>query len=153
MGIFEQYLGAHAFFEGIAKQYLAILGERTVHANFSGGEFLFHAGTPANQFYLVQHGKVALQLSAPGMRTSIMQTIGDNEVIGWSWFFPPYQWHFDAKALVPTRTLALDGEWLRQMCEEDHELGYLIMKRVANVLVERLQNARLQMLDFYGNRS
>jgi CRP/FNR family cyclic AMP-dependent transcriptional regulator len=64
---------------------------------------------------------------------------------------PPYRWHFDARAVELTRAIALDGECLRGKCEEDHDLGYEIMKRFALVIAERLEATRLQLLDVYGN--
>jgi CRP-like cAMP-binding protein len=71
-------------------------------------------------------------------------------VLGWSWLFPPYRWHFDARALELTRAIALDGKCLREKCEEDHDLGYELVKRVAQIIMERLQATRLQLLDVYG---
>ena len=71
-------------------------------------------------------------------------------LLGWSWLFPPYQWHFDARALELTRTTALDGQCLRIKCEEDHELGYRLGQRFAHVMMQRLQATRLQLLDVYG---
>ena len=63
----------------------------------------------------------------------------DGEVLGWSWLFPPYRWHFDARALEPVRAIAFDGACLRGKCEADHELGYELMQRFAQVLIERLR--------------
>ena len=44
----------------------------------------------------------------------------------------------------------MDATCLRRKCEEDHDLGYEMMKRFVPVLIERLQGTRLQMLDVYG---
>jgi CRP/FNR family transcriptional regulator, cyclic AMP receptor protein len=76
-----------------------------------------------------------------------------DEVLGWSWRFPSYRWQFDARALELTHTIALDGKCLRAKCDEDHSLGYEMVKRFARVIIERLQAARLQLLDVYGVRS
>ena len=72
------------------------------------------------------------------------------EVFGWSWLFPPYRWHFDVQALDLTRALVFDGQCLRAKCEADHDLGYALMQRFAQVIVQRLQATRLQLLDLYG---
>ena len=82
----------------------------------------------------------------------MIQTIDEGDVLGWSWLFPPYVWHFDVKAVELTRAIAMDGECLRNKCEEDHELGYEIMKRFSHVMVNRLSATRLQLLDIYGKR-
>jgi hypothetical protein len=46
-------------------------------------------------------------------------TVGAGEVLGWSWLVPPYRWNFDARALEPTRAIALDGKCLRTKAEQD----------------------------------
>ncbi len=78
------------------------------------------------------------------------QTVAEGDVLGWSWLFPPYRWVFDAQALELTRALVFDGTCLRGKCEDDHNLGYELMKRFAHVVVQRLQATRLQLLDVYG---
>ncbi|MDH3719745.1 MAG: Crp/Fnr family transcriptional regulator, partial [Planctomycetota bacterium] len=71
-------------------------------------------------------------------------------VLGWSWLFPPYIWYFDARAMIRTRAVAVDGLCLRAKCDEDPKLGYELMKRFSAILNSRLQAARLQILDIYG---
>jgi CRP-like cAMP-binding protein len=104
----------------------------------------------ANQFYLLRHGKVALQISVPERGSVTIETMEAGEVCGWSWLLPPYRWHFDVQALDLTRALVFDGQCLRTKCEADHDLGYALMQRFAQVIVQRLQATRLQLLDLYG---
>jgi CRP-like cAMP-binding protein len=59
---------------------------------------------------------------------------------------PPFQYHFGARALEPTQAIALDGRALRGRCEEDHDLGYELLKRFAQVMVQRLAATRLRFL-------
>jgi hypothetical protein len=77
--------------------------------------------------------------------------IQEGEVLGWSWLFPPYQWHFDARALQLTRAVAFDGKCLREKCEKDARFGYDFVSRFSLVIMQRLQAARLQLLDLYGD--
>jgi CRP-like cAMP-binding protein len=74
--------------------------------------------------------------------------LGEGEVLGWSWLLPPYQWHYSARAIEPTQVIALDGAELRTRCEQDHDLGYEIMKRFALVIVQRLEATRARFLSF-----
>ncbi len=83
----------------------------------------------------------------------IIETLGPGEVVGWSWLFPPYRWHFDAVALEPVRAVALDGLCLHAKCEENPRLGFDLTRRFAGVLVDRLQATRLRLLDMYGTRA
>ena len=66
-----------------------------------GGQLLFREGDPADTFYLVRHGSVALETFVPARGPVMIETLEAGEVVGWSWLFPPYRWHFDARALSP----------------------------------------------------
>jgi CRP/FNR family transcriptional regulator, cyclic AMP receptor protein len=46
--------------------------------------------------------------------------------------------------------IAFDGACLRGKCEEDHGLGYEMMRRFAQIVIERLQSTRIKLLDVYG---
>ena len=82
-----------------------------------------------------------------------VQTVREGDVLGWSWLFPPYRWHFGARTLQTTRALAFDGKCLRGKCENDHDLGYELFRRFSQVITERLEATRLQLLDLYGAKT
>jgi len=150
METLERILGAHPFFKELEAQHLDLLVSCASNVRFAAGEFLFRTGEEANQFFLVRHGKVALEISAPGRPPLIVQTLADGDIIGWSWLIPPYHWRFDGRAVEPVRALALDGKCMRTKCESDHDLGYELIKRFAHIVEERLQATRLQLFDVYG---
>jgi CRP-like cAMP-binding protein len=79
-----------------------------------------------------------------------VETVDAGDVVGWSWLFRPFRWHFDARALDPVRAIALDGACLRGKCDQDHTLGYELLNRFSPVLLERLQATQLQLIDVYG---
>lgn len=145
----ERVLGEHPFLKGIEKSYLQVLAECGSNVRFDAGEVIFREGEPANLFYLIRHGRVAVETYAPDRGPVIIQTLGEGDLLGWSWLIEPYRWRFDARAIELTRAIALDGECLRGKCEEDHGLGYELMKRIAHVIEHRLQATRLQLLDVY----
>ena len=80
-----------------------------------------------------------------------IETVHDGDILGWSCFLPPLRWRFDARAIAPVRTLALDAECLRRKLEEDHEFGFQILKRLTLKIEARFQAARYQLLDVYGS--
>lgn len=121
-------------------------------ARFAAGELLFRAGEPADDFFLIRHGAIALELPVPQREPVTIETLHDGELLGWSWLFEPHRWMFDAHAAQDTSVVGFDGACLRGKCETDHELGYQLMRRFAAVLVDRLQATRLQLLDVYGGR-
>ncbi len=146
----DHIIKAHPFFAGLDPAFCNLICGCAKNVRFEAGEYLFHEGTAADRFYLVRHGRVAFQLTAAGRGVLTFQTLGEGEVAGVSWLIPPYRWTFDAKALELVRAIALDAACLRGKCEADHDLGYEMMKRFMPVLIQRLQAARLQILDVYG---
>ena len=64
--------------------------------DFAAGEVIFREGEPANALYLIESGEVALEARSAG-NTTLIQTVGDGGVLGWSWLFPPFAWHFQAR--------------------------------------------------------
>jgi CRP/FNR family cyclic AMP-dependent transcriptional regulator len=119
-------------------------------AHFAGGEFLAREGAPANTFFALREGRVALEVRGPA-RAIVIETLGAGQVCGWSWLFAPYQWQFDVRALEPVRALAFDAACLRGKIEADDALGYALMRRFAPVMLERLQATRLRLVDVYGS--
>jgi CRP-like cAMP-binding protein len=98
------------------------------------------------RFYLLKTGKVVLECDGEGEPT-VIQTLGPGDVLGWSWLFPPFTWHFLARALQPTRAIALDGAPLLVLCNRDPHFGFELMKRVSQVVIQRLQAARRRQLE------
>ena len=143
-------LADQPFFTGISQGDLELLAGCASNAVFKRGETLFEEGQPADTFYLIRYGRVAVEIYAPQAGAITIQTLGEGDVVGWSWLFPPYRWQHDARALDLTRTLAFDGACLRGKCDEDPKLGYELMKRFSRIMIDRLNAARLQILDVYG---
>ncbi len=148
----ERIVREHPFFSGFKDEFCELVCGCAKNVRFEAGEYLFHEGQPADQFYLLRSGSVALQISTPE-RTLNVQTLGEDDIVGASWLVPPYRWGFDAKALELTRAIALDAACLRGKCESDHDLGYEFMKRFMPILIQRLHAARLQILDVNGVQS
>jgi CRP-like cAMP-binding protein len=149
----EPILAKHPFLKGLQPYQLKILVGCASNVRFKAGEFLFHEGEEANQFYMIREGKVAIQIQGAERGSITVQTVGEGDILGWSWLIPPYRWRFDAEAVELTRAIALDGKCLRGKAEEDHDLGYELLKRFSDIIVERLEATRLQLLDVYKVRT
>jgi CRP-like cAMP-binding protein len=149
METLEPILAQHPFFEGLAKSHLELVTGCASNVVFKAGEYILHEGDAAERFYVIRHGKVALETVVPQRGPIIIETLEAGDVLGWSWLFAPYRWHFDARAVDLTRAIALDGNCLRGKCDADHDLGYEFLKRFAQVMMSRLQATRLQLLDLY----
>jgi len=117
---------------------------------FEPGELLFQEGDPAERFYVIRFGRVLVETHAPGRGRLKIETVDAGEVLGWSWLFPPYRCHFDARAETLVRALALDGLCLRGKCGHDPALGYELMRCFAQVVIGRLEATQLQLVDLYA---
>ncbi|MBI3579235.1 MAG: cyclic nucleotide-binding domain-containing protein [Ignavibacteriales bacterium] len=153
METLEKILAEHAFFKDLEEKHTHLIVGCASNVRFDAGRPIFREGEEAHQFYLLRQGKVALELYAPDRGFITIETLGEGDILGWSWLIPPYTWHFDAKALELTRAIALDGKCLRRKCEEDHDLGYELLKRFSHIMEQRLTSTRLQLLDIYGART
>ncbi len=146
----EPVLAAHPFFQGLKGDYLQYMVGCASNTTFDPAQEIFREGEEANTFYIVRHGRIAVDCFIPGRGNITIETLGEGDVLGWSGLFPPYRSHFNARALELTRAIALDGKCLRGKCDEDPVMGYEVMKRVTHVMMQRLQATRLQLLDMYG---
>ncbi|OBF55460.1 Crp/Fnr family transcriptional regulator [Mycobacterium sp. 852002-53434_SCH5985345] len=151
MRTLEGVLARHPFFRGMDPRYVQLAVGCAANLRFTAGELIFREGQPADHFYLIRAGRIALETPALGRGSLTVQTLGDGDILGWSWLVPPYNWRFDARAVETTRAIGFDGKCLRGKCEEDHELGYELQKRVIAVLGEHLDATRFRLLDIYAD--
>jgi CRP/FNR family transcriptional regulator, cyclic AMP receptor protein len=151
METLEQLIAASPVFAGLAPAQLELIAGCAYNERFAAGTRIFGEGDPADRFYLIRGGAIALEVDAPGRGALVIETLHPGEVVGWSWLFEPFLWQFDGRAVQDTRAVSFDGACLRGKCDVDHELGYQLMRRFAATLIDRLQATRLQLLDVYGH--
>jgi CRP/FNR family transcriptional regulator, cyclic AMP receptor protein len=146
-----EYLGAHPFFAGLDAASVQELAGCAGNEHVRAGEYLFREGGTAEHFYVVMHGRIALELVSPGTGELVLETAGDGEVLDWPWLIPPYRWMCDGRAVEPTSLVSLESACLRGKCDADPRLGYQFVQRAAQVMSGRLLAARLRLLDLYGS--
>lgn len=148
MHALAEAIADHRFVAGMKPEHLQRLQDSAMFKQFEPGEIIFREGEPANRFYLICAGKIALESKGGGETSAFVQYLNGGDVLGWSWLFPPYYWHFGARAIEPTSAIFFYGTRLREQCEADPVFGYDLMKRVANVVIKRLQITRAQLLEY-----
>lgn len=146
----ERILLEIPLFRGMTPEHLALIAGCASNVRFEAGEMAAQSGEPADKFWVVRQGHMSLEIHAPGRGAITIQTVGENEVLGWSWLLPPHQWHFDARATAMTRAIAFDGRCLRGKFDHDTALGYELLRRFSQIIVSRLEATGLQLLDVYG---
>jgi CRP-like cAMP-binding protein len=140
-----QLLGKQPFFKDLEPNYLQFIIDCASLKHFEPGDYLLREKEDADEFYVIQQGKVALSTFVPGRGSINIQYLGDGKVVGWSWLIRPHRWHFNALATEATHVIAIDGKRLRDECEKDHDLGYELMKRLALVVGQRLRMTRMRL--------
>jgi CRP-like cAMP-binding protein len=118
--------------------------------SFPADSLIFEEGGRADRFWIIRGGSVALSLHVPGRRPPTIETLGPGDLLGWSWLFPPYEWHLGAEARSLVRADEFDAATVRVLCGEDLVLGYALAQAVAGVVADRLKATRLRLLDLYG---
>lgn len=149
----QSVLAAQPFLKWMDERHIDAIAECAVSAEFQGGQFLFRQNQDASFFFLITHGRVDVELFSAQGGPVVLQSLRSGDVLGWSWLVPPHHWRMDARAVDDTSAIALDAEKLREKMEQDHELGYELMKRFILVITQRLESARLELLSLYGAHS
>jgi CRP/FNR family cyclic AMP-dependent transcriptional regulator len=142
-------VAAQPFFASLPPELLEQLCAHAEPVRYDIGERLFADGGVADRFWLLESGTVALDLHVPGRGDQVIETIGAGTVLGWSWLQPPYRWQFGAATRDPLTAIAFDAVAVRRRCDADSQLGYAVLRLFTPVIVERLQAARLRLLDLW----
>jgi CRP-like cAMP-binding protein len=147
----KKVFSEHLLFSDLETRYLDLLVECASLVRFEEDQLIFKEGDPADTFFIVRFGKVAIEMYVPHIGAKTIETLGEDGVLGWAWLFPPYKWHFDARALQLTRAIAVNGGCFLNKIENDHNLGFIFMKKFNEIMQIRLQATRLRLIDMYGS--
>ncbi len=129
---------------------LEVLAKHARLEQHDAGDRVLRTGNPADTFYVVSHGRVAIEVVSPRGGSVVIETLDPGEVLGVSWMLPPYRLTFDARCIDQCGLIAIDAQAVRDACDEDPVLGYALYKELLGVVRDRLQAARMQLLDLYG---
>ncbi len=120
--------------------------------DYEAGEDLFREGDKEDDLYVVISGRVAIEMFVPGRGRMRIFTAEPPDIVGWSSITPVVrQRTAGARAVLPSRLVCMNAARLYKACDEDHDLGYYVMRRLANVVASRLLTTRLQLLDMFAH--
>ena len=139
-------LAAHPLLRGMHPHQISVLAGCVSPIHFDPGQMIFRTGELADRFYLIESGTILIEGKVLDEPSVIIDTISAGDILGWSWLFPPYLWHFDARAREPTMAFSFDTTVLRQHYSEDLTLAHELFKRMSEVMVRRLQAARRKLI-------
>lgn len=110
---------------------------------------LFTEGDPADYLFLIVRGRVELSMNIPGKGLLPLATLENGDLLGGSAALRRDTMTLTAVAILNTEAIRIHAVKLRELCDEDHDIGYEIMRRVAMALMNRLIATRLQVLDVH----
>lgn len=129
---------------GLDPQQLRKLAPLAETKQYSTGQVIFHIGDQSAFFHLIVSGDVALEQLSGGEPLRV-QTLHHGDAMGWSALTADSRAHFQARALSPVTTVAFPAARLRSACDRDPALGYVLMKRLLEVVTERLDATRARL--------
>ena len=139
-----------AFTQGLDPGQLDEMAQIAASLEWDAGTTVFREGDRDSLLYVVEQGRVAIEIAVPGRGRVVILTVGPGEVFGWSSIFQQRPKTASARTIEPARVLALDASRLRELCDADPRLGYLLTRRILEVVSERLKATRMQLLDIYS---
>ncbi len=140
-----------AFTRGLDRAQLDLVAGLATPVHWAEGATVFREGDLDRILYVVEEGRVAIEVAIPGRGRATILTVGPGEVFGWSSLFHERPKTAAARTTEPTRALALDAAGLGVLCDADPRLGYLLTRRILEVVSERLKATRMQLLDMYSH--
>ncbi len=139
------------WFKELKPEHLRRMSEISKLRRVKAGEMLFREGDKQDFMYVVLEGRVALDLYVPHRGKVLFYTAEEWEVFGWSGVTPTVrQRTAGAMAVIDGMVVAIDAARLQELCDRDHDLGYLFMRRMTNIIASRLMVTRLQLLDMFA---
>lgn len=147
MATASELLAAHAFLRGIPERHLSRLSYWSRRTVFHAGTRVFNEGGKADRFWLIRSGEVQLDARLPLGKPVVIDTLGPDTVLGWSWLFPPCQWRFGATAMSAVLAMEFDATGVRRLFEASPDLGYDLTRRFMSIMTDRLQSTRFRLLD------
>lgn len=128
------------------------LAEIAVLHELEPGEVLFHEGDREDFLFILLEGQVALEIEVPTRGQVLFYTAESLDIIGWSSMTPIVrQRTAGARAIQHSQLIGFQCKLLQQLCDEDHTLGYVIMRRLANVVANRLLTIRVHLMEMISN--
>jgi CRP/FNR family transcriptional regulator, cyclic AMP receptor protein len=146
MEVTASALEGQRFLHGLRADQLEALAETASEAVFPAGHRIFAEEGPAGSFWLIESGRVALDVPVPGERPVIIGTVGIGGLLGWSWLLPPYQWAFGAVAVTEVRAIEFRAPAVRDRCAADPDLTRELTQRMFQVLAGRLEDTRARLI-------
>ncbi len=108
---------------------------------YAGDSPIYELGEPAEDFYILIDGMVRFSLGFGAMRTSAGEIIRCGEVFGWAALLNSGKRRLaTAYCLSRSSVLAIKGDALLGLMDQDHTMGYKLMRQLNTLISSKLIN-------------
>ncbi|GAA0462628.1 cyclic nucleotide-binding domain-containing protein [Paractinoplanes deccanensis] len=153
-------ISVHDFTAGLPEHWTRRLSWAGRPVYRASGRRLCREGSPADRFWLVHGGAVAIDFFVPGRGDVVIERLGPGSVVGWSWLLPPgrsrtpadstRRARFGAVAADDLRAVEMDAARVHKLMAEDPDLGLELHRRFLGVTAARLAAARHRLAELYA---
>lgn len=114
------------------------------------GEILYREGENDNLLYIVSEGSLGIEIYVPGHGQVRLYNADPLDIVGWDSMTPVARHRITTiTSLKKSNLIYFDGSALNELCDTDQELGYVIMRRLSNVIATRMLAMRLKLIDLF----
>lgn len=141
-----QLLPTSYIFHGLTEPQVRRIAAIVVEQGMEAGQWVFHEGQEGNELYVIKEGQVELIIEMNGAFLPISVLRAPGQCFGTSALIAPHKYSISARCLKEGALLAIKRDQLRRMVDEDRELGCVIMTNLAEHLLARLNETRLELI-------
>jgi CRP/FNR family transcriptional regulator, cyclic AMP receptor protein len=140
------------FFRDLTEEEIRSIQEICTEEIYHTGDVIFKEDTSAEHLYVLKSGKISIDIKVSGgTHLSVLTVSQFAEPFGWSALVAPFKFTASARCIEDSTVFSIDGKELMKLIERDYRMGFLVMRRVAKIISERVRDTRLQLIHtFYG---
>lgn len=145
----KQALRTSSFLQALSPGDLDKLADIAQLHTVPAGTVIYQEGQLCDDVHVVSSGLIGLDMCMPRQGCTRILTVGPGELLGWSALLAEGRMSVRATATSDSTLIGLPARQLRQLCDDDHDIGYAVMQQISQALSRRLLSTRLQMLDMF----
>ena len=155
----ENILAGFKFFSEVAPQAIEMIAGKSEVLEFAPDDVIFKFDEPAEHLYGLLEGEVDLSLvftdkvlkteieyeesiqasMVDEEKSIVIDTVAPNQIFGWASLVGPARRTVTARCTETCRVVAIAAADLKDMFDQDHHLGFVIMQKLSAIIAKRLQ--------------
>jgi CRP-like cAMP-binding protein len=135
-------------FQDLPESFLREVAALGVEAAAQKGDFIFHEGERADKLLFLVRGSVALRVKLTSRPESVTVSFVSkpHQIFGWSGVVAPHHYTSSAECEEDCGLLIIPASPFMDLLEAQPQHGFVVMKRIAEIIADRLRNSRQALL-------